>query len=312
LPRNAPRATSATHRVFLAAQNLELTPVQTMPIRVNRGQTGVVPFSLTLVHPGGANASDVRLDRLRIRLEEETGAPIVPSTLLDGVEVNEGTNVYLTRTGVETSGSTVDLPLATPVVVTGTQPATVSLRLNIAASTTVPTFRVVFTDSTDLSAQDATSGAPVTVRLQGASYPLRSEVARIVAEATEVDVTSLGPDTVRTSPGQPDATLMRFRLTSPGITGISSNVRVSSMAVALTDSAGADLAGPGGVFGTLRLRAGASIVATHALAPADGDSVILAFDPPVDLAVNVPLDLTLVGDVVAGAAVGRYGSRLLD
>ena len=312
LPRSAPRANSNAHRVYLAARNLDLTPVQTMPIRVNRGQRGVVPFSLTLVHPGGADASDVRVDRLRIRLEEENGAPIVPSSLLDGVEVNEGTNVYLSQTGVETSGSSVDMLLATPLTVAGTQPATISLRLNIAPSTTVPTFRVVFDDSTNIGGHDATSGAPVTVRIDGAAYPLRSELASIVAEATRIDMAPLGPDTVRTSPGQPGATLMRLSLTSPGITGITSNVRVTSLAVALTDSAGADLALPGSAFSEVRLKSGFSTVARRVLTALDADSLVLAFTPPIELAANTPLELTLVGDLTAGAAFDSYGSRLLD
>ncbi len=312
LPRNAPRATSNAHRVYLAAQHLDLTPVQTMPIRVNRGQKNVVPFSLTLAHPGGADASDVSVERLKVRLEEQSAAPIVPSALLDRVEVSEGTNVYLVKSALETSGSEIDLPLATPVIVTGTQPATVSLSLDVDSLTTVGTFRVVIDDSTRISAQDATSGAPVTVRLSGSSYPLRSEVASIVAEATELDVATLAPDTVRTSRGLTGATLARFRMTSPGVSGISSNVRVSSLAVALSDSLGADLPTPGGTVSALRLEAGAQVVAQRGVAVTDGDTIVMTITPPIELAANVPIDLRLVGDISATAPFGRFGARLRD
>ena len=148
-----------------------------MPIRVNRGQADVVPFSLTLVHPGGSDASDVRVDRLWVRLEQESGTPIVPADLVERIVVNEGTNVYLVRSGLEATGSTIDLPLATPALVTSTQPATLSLRLDLAAGTVVPNFRVVLDDSSRIAAQDVTSGAPVTVRLQSGAYPVRSGVA---------------------------------------------------------------------------------------------------------------------------------------
>lgn len=312
LPRNAPRATSNAHHVFVAAQQLDLTAVQTMPIHVNRGQTGVVPFSLTLTHPGGVDASDVRVDRIRIRLEEESGAPIVPVALLDRVEVNEGTNVYLSKTALETSGSEIDLQLATPVTVTSAQPATISLRLDVDSATVVPTFRVVIDDSTRLEALDATSSAPVTVHLSGAGYPLRSDAASVVAEATELTVLALPPDTVRTSRGLPGATLLGTRLESPGIAGISSNAHVASLAVALTDSAGADVANPGAVFAALRLNAGAQVLASRTLTAGDGDSIVLAFTPPLELAANAELDVTLVGDVAAAAPFGRYGVRLLD
>jgi hypothetical protein len=312
LPRNAPFVTSNLHRVFVAAQHLDLTPVQTMPIRVNRGQTGIVPFSLTLVHPGGADASDVRVDRLTVRLEQESGAPIVPAALLSRVEVNEGTSVYLVKTALETSGSEVDLPLAAPVTVTGTQPATISIRLDIDTLTTVPTFRMVLDDSTRISARDATNGAPVVVRLQQGSYPLRSDVATVVAEATQLDVTALPPDTVRTSRGGHDATLLCFRLESPGVSGISSDVRVASMAVALTDSAGLDRVPPGVVVSELRLQAGSQVLARHTVTAVEGDTLVMTLTPPLELPANTPFDVALVGDIALTAPLGRLGARLAD
>src|SRR5262249_20437644 len=75
--RTTPRVTSSLDHVLVAAQHVDLTPVQTMPIRVNRGQTGVVPFSLTLVNPGGSDVSDVRVDELRLRLEDGSGLAVV-------------------------------------------------------------------------------------------------------------------------------------------------------------------------------------------------------------------------------------------
>jgi len=58
----------------------------------------VVPFSLTLVNPGGSDASDVQVDRLSVRLEQENGTPVIPADLLSRAEVSEGTNVYLVKT----------------------------------------------------------------------------------------------------------------------------------------------------------------------------------------------------------------------
>lgn len=312
LPRNAPQASSNLHHVFHAVQHLALTPVQTMPIRVNRGQTDVVPFSLTLVHPGGPEASDVRVERLRVRLEEESGAPIVPQSLLSRVVVNEGTNVYLVKTSLEATGSEIDLSLTAPATVTGTQPTTLSLRLDIASSTVVPTFRVVIDDSTRIVARDVTSGAPVVVRLENGSYPVRSDVASVVAEATELDVIATTQDTVRAGRGTVGATLARLRLVNPGVSGISSDVRVAALAVALVDSTGADEPAPGGTVSELRLLSGAQVLAQRAVTAGDPDSLVLAFSQPLDLAANTPLDIVLVGDIAANAPLARFAVRLLD
>ena len=65
LVRRAVPAVSNVHRVYLAAADLALFPVQSMPFNVTRGQADVVPFSLTLTNGGGAGASTsgfVRLD----------------------------------------------------------------------------------------------------------------------------------------------------------------------------------------------------------------------------------------------------------
>jgi hypothetical protein len=312
LPRRSPLVSSNLHRIYEAARHLELTPVQTMPIRVNRGQTDVVPFSLTLLHPGGPDASDVRVDRLRVRLEDESGAAIVPSALLDRVQVNEGTNVYLVKTGLETSGSEIDLPLATPATVTGTEPTTLSLRLDIAFDTAVPSFRVVIEDSTRISAQDGTSGAPVAVLLATGSYPLRSNPTSIVAEATQLDVTALVQDTVRAGRGNSGVTLLKFRLESPGVSGISSNVRVAAMAVTLVDSAGIDHPLPGATVSELRLLAGTQVLAQRVVDASDHAELVLPFVPPLELAPNTPLDVVLVGDLTAAAPFGRFRARLAD
>ncbi|HUK61858.1 MAG TPA: hypothetical protein VLV15_00955, partial [Dongiaceae bacterium] len=163
-----------------------------------------------------------------------------------------------------------------------------------------------------IHARDATSGAPVDVHLDDGSFPLRSGVAAVVAEATELDVTAGAEDTVRTSRGATGATLLRLRLANPGVSGVSSNVRVASLGFALIDSAGGDRSRPDTTLSALRLVSGAQVLATHMLAPADGDTLVLALVPPVEIAANTPLDLALVGDLAATAPLGRFGARTLD
>jgi hypothetical protein len=147
-------STSNVHRVYLAAVALGAFPVQSMPVSVSRGQT-VVPLSVTFTNGGGPGASDIRLRALRFRLENAQGVGIVPAALLGRVTVNEGTNVYLDRTSLETTGSEVDLTLATPVLITGQEPVTLSLRVEVSLATVVPSFRLVLADSTFFMAEDA-------------------------------------------------------------------------------------------------------------------------------------------------------------
>ncbi|HET9887244.1 MAG TPA: hypothetical protein VFR10_06990, partial [bacterium] len=186
--RQSLTATSTLHHVSIEAETVDLFPVESMPFSINRGQSDVVPLTLTFAHPGNALVSPIRVRALRVSLENDVGEGVVPADLLTRVVVNEGATEYLVKTALETSGSTIDLPLTTPLVIPPAGQATVSLRLDISDSTLVPTFRVAIADSTWLSADDAVDGASVSVILQDDSYPIQSGLARVVSDAAQLEV----------------------------------------------------------------------------------------------------------------------------
>lgn len=311
LPRRALRVSSGTHRVYVGSTDLDMVPVRTMPVNVNRGQADVIPFSLTLSNPGGAGSSDVRLQGLRVRLEDDAGGGIVPSDLLQRVTVSEGTSVYLVKTTLESAGAEVALPLATPAQVAVSEPTTLTLRLDILPTTVVPSFRVIVTDSLGVQAQDVTSLAPVAVRAVGSGYPVRSDVARVVLEATGVSVSPLAADTARVCRGAASVPLLAARFENPGVSGISSDVRLSAMGIELLDAVTGAPARFGGLLRALRVRSGAQVFLARSLGAADSSAVALAFSPPANLPANTPVDLTVEGDLLADAPLGRYRARLL-
>ncbi|MHB8080451.1 MAG: DUF11 domain-containing protein, partial [Candidatus Krumholzibacteriia bacterium] len=183
LPRRSLTAATNPHRVFQPADDLQLFPVPNRPFKVSRGQTGVVPLSLTLINPGPADGAAVRLDRLRLRLEDETGAGIAPAALLSRVVVNEGARTYLDRTELPAAGAELDLTLAEPVLITVNEPVTVGIRLDIAATTVVPRFRLTLADAAGVAAVDAVAGAPTAIVLAEGSYPVLSGLGEVTADA---------------------------------------------------------------------------------------------------------------------------------
>src|SRR5439155_1601410 len=74
LVRRSVDATSNTHQVFQSVSSIDYTATSSMPATVSRGQTDVIPLSLTFTNNGGAQAASVRLSALRIRVEDGTGA----------------------------------------------------------------------------------------------------------------------------------------------------------------------------------------------------------------------------------------------
>jgi hypothetical protein len=305
LPRQAIAVSSPSHRVFGTATRLELTPVQTMPATVTRGETDVIPMSFTLGNPGGADVSDVRLRGLRLRLETEGGGPVVPSELLSRVAVNEGTNTYLVKTALETSGSDVDLQLATPVRVTGTEPVTISLRLDITPGTTQTGFRIVVVDSTSFTAEDATTGAPANVALVTGAYPVRSNPARIVEDASDLEISEVALDSLRAAPGTTAIVLLAARLENPGVTGITSDVRLAAFTLELGDSLGR-VANPGRRLKAVRVLEGSRLLGSRSVTPGDSARLSLALATPLNLVVNTPTTISVEADLADDASLGTF------
>lgn len=311
LTRRSPKATSGNHHVYLPTDRLVLDVVQTMPTTVTRGQSDVVPFSFTFSNPGGGAASDGEIRGVKLHLEDDQGAPIVPSLLLSRVVVSEGTTTYLTKTTLESTGSEVDLPLNPPARVPGTQPTTLSIRLDILSSTSVPAFRVVVEDSAKITVHDAISGAPSRVVLATGQFPLRSDVAGIVSPATRLDVDTVASDSTRAGRGGP-VTLLAARLENPGVSGVSSDVRIASFALGLFESAGTPLGQPADVLSRIDVIAGGLTLASRPVLGSDGAILAVSLSPPLNLPANSPLVMTVRGTVAGGALLGHFQARLSD
>jgi uncharacterized repeat protein (TIGR01451 family) len=311
-PRQSLTSESNTHRVFLEAQDISLFPVESMPFAINRGQSDVVPISLTFTNEGGEGASDVEILGLRIRVEEESGGGIVPADVLSRVVVNEGTSVYLEKTSLETAGSIVELPLIQPIIVEAGAEAssqvTVSLSLDISSTTTVPNFRLTMADSTWVTASDATSGGPVEVLLQEGAYPIASGLARIVTEATELVVDG-SPGGARTAGrGQDEVELLTLDLLNPDPAGLASDVRVISFGVKLVDSLGSVVGRPGDYLERIRVRDPLQQYANQSVG--EDSTLTLSLTPLLSVPVNTPLALTLTGDISSTAQLGSFRLRL--
>lgn len=299
LERRTLVATSGVHVVFMESDSLRLVAQQSMPSAVNVGQTGVVPLTMTLEHPGDGSSSDIRFRRLRVRLEQEDGSPIVPASLASAVEVREGTTVYLHRTDLETTGDVMDLTLATPATLRPGDPVSLALRLDIAANTAVPSFRLVVDDSSGFVADDAISGRPVRVRLQGQSYPVRSGLARLLSGGGALALSSPPPVVRRASAGQNAVTLAAWQVAHSSALPTSADLRLNSVLVRAST-----LAGPAAPSPWVRWRVVADglVVAQRNASPADTGDVRFDLVPAPIVQPGAPVTLRIEADLPATAA----------
>ena len=305
LSRRSLIATSAIHSIYTQVSRLDLDALQSMPLTLQKGQAEFVPLSLTFSNDGGASGSDARLLGLRLALEDESGRGIVPAELLSQVVVAQGTTFYLAKTALETSGNEVDLVLATPAVVPRQSAITLSLRLGLLPTATATRFRVAIADSTWLTAEDATSGAPVGIaREEG--FPLRSGFGKIVSAATRLEVAGTAGSDLRVGRGQKGVPLLGLGLTNLGTGGVTSDVRVTALHVLVTDSLGAPLADPSRVLDRLTVKSFFQTVGAHLVRTGESADLALALTPPVTVPVDVPLQIELLGDIAATASLGTF------
>ncbi|MCP4572176.1 MAG: hypothetical protein GY838_07450, partial [bacterium] len=287
---------SPAHRVYDPALQLDCYPVTSLPSSVNKGQTGLVPITLTLANPGGDTTADVVFTGLRLRLTDHPGgAGIVPDDLVDAITVVEGTNIYAQLTTLPTSGPDIDLVFTEPAVITHREPVTLGVRLDLNLNTTATSFVVSLEDASFLTAVDAVSDDPVTVLLAEGSFPLRTGEAQLAAPAGNLGVAmAAGPDHAA-SPGQDDVPLASIGVTNAAGDASSSAINVSTLAFVLRDATGTALAQPLGVLGEVTVR---SAYQQHydGLCTVQADSILLVeFTTPA----VIPADATVALDILA-------------
>ncbi len=312
LERRTLVAHSGLGRVYMEADSLRLVALQSMPSAVNRGQTGVVPLTLTLEHPGDASSSAIVFKRLRVRLEQEDGSPIVPADLLGAIEVREGTTLYLRRTSLETVGNEIDLTLATPVTVTPGDPVSLALRLDIASATTVTSFRLLVPDSSVFVAEDAISGAPVRVRLQDQPYPVESGLARILSGDGALVLTAPAAGLRHASSGQAGVPLATWAVAHSSSQSTSADLRLNAVWVRSDAPTGLPSPLP---WTSWRVLANGYVVNTHPVAAGDTGDVRLDLVPAPVVQPGGSVQLRFVADLATGAAGSRFalqGVRLAE
>jgi hypothetical protein len=311
-PRQSLDAASNLHHVYDPATRLDTDIPTSLPPTVNRGATGVVPLTVRVASAGGAQAAPVRLRALRIGLEDENGVGIVPNQLLARVAVNEGTTNRLSKTTLESSGSEVDLTLASPAIVSAGQTVELTVSLDVLGNTTVSAFRVDVVSAAWLVAEDANTGAAVPIQLTSGAFPVKTGVARVVDKASRLDIAANPSPPRAAGAGQVDVPLASLRLSSTGAAGITNDVRVTALAFDADDTTGTELARLADVIGWIRVRTPFQTLASRAVFTSDGASLTVPLNPALSIPVNTPIDVAVSGDIASAAGPRGFRLRLAD
>jgi hypothetical protein len=111
---------------------------------------------------------------------------------------------------------------------------------------------------------------------------------------------------VRVGRGATGVTLATLRLANPGLSGITSDVQVSSLTATVTDTAGVPVLHAASHLARLVARTATATYAVRAVQSEDGPALPLVLSPPLAVPVNAPVDLVLAADVADTARFGGF------
>ncbi len=210
-----------------------------MPPNINKGQTNNTLSVLTLTNPGDASSAYIEVTSIRIHVKDSLGNPIVPKDIFSKISLvspsGDATYGFKTSSTLETSGSTITIPLANPVSIAPASYNKVTIKADIAAAAIANNFSISIEALTEIQARDKNSFISVPAA-SASSLPFNSNLA-LLTSSFKVNHIAAMPKNIYKSQSSIQAAVLAF--TSPMLFGGgSSNILIHGVTITSRDSAG--------------------------------------------------------------------------
>ncbi|MDD4050359.1 MAG: hypothetical protein PHR28_00490, partial [candidate division Zixibacteria bacterium] len=210
--------------------------IKSTPTAVTRGQENVFPLTLQCIHLDSASATaPLRLDSLRLRIEDATGAGIPADHAFSRIILATGLNMQILSDSIPAE-SLLTLRFDQPVIVMPEQRCNLSLLVDIDSLAEASSFRLVIDNPSAVPLVDDNTGTPVPLNASS-GFPLRTAVCWINDPAQQVMVSGSSLVRATVNFGQRDVEIMQVHVRHTGGSG-SSSVQVTDLTVVALDSAG--------------------------------------------------------------------------
>jgi hypothetical protein len=253
--------------------------LSTIPAAVTRGQTRIFPLSIRSRHREASPlAASVRLDSLRISIEDEAGAPQPADMVFSRLVLATG---YRTLAVVDAPphAASVLLPFAEPAILEPGKEQVLSLRVDIDSSATAQSFALGLGGEADLRFLDCNTAAPVPIDA-AVSFPFRTASCRISNPSRALAVSYLPCLGETVNHGQKGVDVIRLVLRHPGRAN-ESQVQFTGLSLRFVDGLHQEIAASH-VFESIRLVRGQTVVGELASAEmASGVLAVRLTAPPV-------------------------------
>ena len=294
-------ATSGPVRVQSPPTALLLQPIASLPVSVNRGQSGVTPLAWQLAHaqPDTVDAAAVAVRSLTLDFDDGAGAPIPASSAIDHLAIRTGSLVHASWDAIPAQ-SQLAIALDPPIVLAPGQSRSLPLEVSIAPGASAGRFRLSLS-APPAAAVDVNSAAPVAVQ---APSPWHTSAAyiRTLATRVEVDLAAMLPPTANAA--QLAVPAGRLTLSLPGAAG-ESEASVVELALAVRDTAAVPL-DPAAVFSALRVRSGGTVLASVVAFDAPGGMLRVPLSIPRSMTSGAPEALDLEVDLRSAPTADRF------
>jgi len=212
-----------------------LEMVSSIPTAVTRGQTRVFPFSIRYRHSEDSPlAAAVRLDSLRINVEDESGAPQPADRVFSRLVLATGyTNLVIVDTPPHESS--VLLVFTAPALLPPGPEQVLSLRVDIDSSATAQSFALALDSEADLRFIDCNTSAPVPID-PAVTFPLKTASCRISDPSRSLAVSCLPSLAEAVNRGQQDVDVIRLILRHPGRAS-ESQIQFTGLSLMFVDAA---------------------------------------------------------------------------
>ncbi|MEW5702536.1 MAG: Ig-like domain-containing protein [Candidatus Zixiibacteriota bacterium] len=252
--------------------------VNTMPTAAIRGQEHVYPLSILISDSDtSALVSSLRLDSIRIHVEDATGHPMAASDIATRLVLSSGYTDIAVIDQVPQESSVL-LAFAAPVIVAPGESRLVTLLVDISDSARAQSFSLELQNEQSLVPADENTLLPVSYRPEP-GFPWKTAGCRIYQPATTAAVSGFGLQKEIADYGQSDVPVLRVTARHPDLVG-SSQIQLSRVKCVFVDSAGAMIA-PGDVADRVSVVSRRTVVGELTSIPSILDAAEVALQAPI-------------------------------
>ena len=289
--------------------SIPVTFINSIPTAVAKGQLNVFPLSLRITHSDSSGtAASIRIDSLRIQVEDGSNNPILANSALSGVVLSSG---YQTISIIDPvpSQSSFWLVFNQPVIISSGASRTFTLLVDIDSLATAANFALAITDASFIPLADNNSGQSISLS-PSLIFPMKTASCRIEDPSTQLAVSSESIISPLVNFGQQNVGILQIDLRHPGAFG-SSQIQLTELNFGFIDTSGSSLIASNLFENLAIIRQTTTVGDLFGNVPADS-SVSITLNSPITLSPGEIVSIIINADMDSASVYNGFSLTISD